>query len=319
MTKQQEIFNDWGAETFVGNNYDYYQRMFQKSISGKNFSSWNWSAFIFPVYWLFYRKMYKEAFILTILLPFSYFTLIGAIPLHIIIGMFANSVYYSKGLSIIKNSLNLQESDAKIYVEEHGGTSFKAVFLAVLVMVSISVGTIMLLISFDTSTDNLENSTIETTTSTENKSSSKNEKTKDVKTKNGEITFTVPIDFTEKTEHQDLYCENSNDIWFSSFVYDEIDFADTDARKDILEIHVEDLKTLIEDVSLEDIKISNLDDSIIQEIYSGKDSGFKVYTYVSVEKIDKYYVVVISSALPSKWDKNEAMIGDIVSSARLSE
>ena len=45
--------------TFVGTNAGYYLPRFQQMDLTKNKLSWNWSAFLFPVEWLLFRKMNK--------------------------------------------------------------------------------------------------------------------------------------------------------------------------------------------------------------------------------------------------------------------
>ncbi len=62
MTEEHKILDDWSTELFVGNNYEYYKNKWRDKPERQSFSSWNWPAFLFPVYWLAYRKMYLEAF-----------------------------------------------------------------------------------------------------------------------------------------------------------------------------------------------------------------------------------------------------------------
>jgi hypothetical protein len=44
---------------FIGNNADYYIRIWRANQSGKIFASWNWPAFFLGPTWLLYRKMYQ--------------------------------------------------------------------------------------------------------------------------------------------------------------------------------------------------------------------------------------------------------------------
>ena len=45
---------------FVDKNAEFYIPVFKKNGTKKHFKSWNWAAAFFPVYWLFYRKMYSQ-------------------------------------------------------------------------------------------------------------------------------------------------------------------------------------------------------------------------------------------------------------------
>ena len=62
MTEEQQILNDRYTELFVGSNYPFYKKQWQDKPENKDFTSWNWLVFLFPLYWLAYRKMYLEAF-----------------------------------------------------------------------------------------------------------------------------------------------------------------------------------------------------------------------------------------------------------------
>lgn len=62
--------SDW--HIFIDENASRYMELFSKHKDKKVFFSWNWSAFFFNVYWMFYRKMYKYALLfLMISLLFS--------------------------------------------------------------------------------------------------------------------------------------------------------------------------------------------------------------------------------------------------------
>ncbi|MBO5746965.1 MAG: DUF2628 domain-containing protein [Clostridia bacterium] len=44
---------------FVEKNIEHYIPAFKKNAGKKRFIGWNWSAALFPTYWLFYRKMFR--------------------------------------------------------------------------------------------------------------------------------------------------------------------------------------------------------------------------------------------------------------------
>ena len=51
--------------TFIGNNADYYLKVFSKHEGKKLFFHINWSALFFNLYWIFYRKMFLVGFLYT--------------------------------------------------------------------------------------------------------------------------------------------------------------------------------------------------------------------------------------------------------------
>ncbi len=62
MTREYEIWDNWGAELFVGKNYHYYKNQWDQRLPDQTFVSWNWPAFFVPIYWLAYRRMYFKLF-----------------------------------------------------------------------------------------------------------------------------------------------------------------------------------------------------------------------------------------------------------------
>src|SRR5699024_746054 len=94
---------------FVGKNYQYYKFKWSKSDDPSRSISWNWSAFIFGIFWLGYRKMYKQIFILIgIFLASDLLEIItGSHPfatqiatslpliLYIFLGLYVNDIYFN--------------------------------------------------------------------------------------------------------------------------------------------------------------------------------------------------------------------------------
>ncbi|WP_457622140.1 DUF2628 domain-containing protein [Persephonella sp.] len=89
---------------FIGKNSEYYIDKFKKFEEGKSIS-WNWSAFLFGVLWMFYRKMYVYGLIaLAVIFIINVF--IAALGINQVIstgislwlwigfGMFGNYIYY---------------------------------------------------------------------------------------------------------------------------------------------------------------------------------------------------------------------------------
>lgn len=62
---------------FVGPNSQYYIPRFMRMFKSK--ISWNWAGFLFPYVWCFYRKMYKEGFLVLLTFITSY---VASSPLY---------------------------------------------------------------------------------------------------------------------------------------------------------------------------------------------------------------------------------------------
>lgn len=45
--EEHQILDDWSAEIFVENNYEYYKNKWRDKPGRQNFASWNWPAFLF--------------------------------------------------------------------------------------------------------------------------------------------------------------------------------------------------------------------------------------------------------------------------------
>lgn len=113
---------------FVCSNRYYYKKSFLYMKTSKRYVCWNWSAFYFNVFWLFYRKLYVYAIgtiILVALLDLVNLAYFGFI-VSLLLGMFGNNIYMQyvdKHMESLRNS-NLGEE--KDYIKHHGGTTFIA-------------------------------------------------------------------------------------------------------------------------------------------------------------------------------------------------
>ena len=110
--------------TFIGPNGPYYMRHFAifRLLGGNFTTSWNWSAFLVPYAWLFYRKMYLYGLIA---LAVSYlFNFIGWLVAGIAVGLCGNYMYY---IHTTKKLLGLRatrpEADLQLVARIIGGTN----------------------------------------------------------------------------------------------------------------------------------------------------------------------------------------------------
>lgn len=150
MTEKHQIFDDRNAELFVGDNYQYYKNQWCDKMEQQNFTSWNWPAFFFSIYWLAYRKMYLEAFLFGLL---SFFTAIipgGGLVLHILVGIYANSYYRNKEKKIIAQIPQMTQWEAVQYIKKHGGTNVLGIFVTLLITIFLAAAVITGIIFFAT-------------------------------------------------------------------------------------------------------------------------------------------------------------------------
>ncbi len=114
-------------DLFILKNPEYYDMKFKQMDRTVNKRTWNWSAFLIPVSWLLYRKMYVQALIMFIVrgvlafIPFINIILNCAI--YIGFGMYANSMYREH---INKQFIEIELSgveNREMMIRKKGGTS----------------------------------------------------------------------------------------------------------------------------------------------------------------------------------------------------
>ena len=146
--EEHQILDDWSAEIFVENNYEYYKNKWRDKPERQNFASWNWPAFLFPLYWLAYRKMYLEAFLYGVISLLSVIIPGSGLILRIVVGIYANSYYRKKGLKIIIQTSGMTDGEAGMYISKHGGTSVLSIFITILITVFLAIAVIAGIVFF---------------------------------------------------------------------------------------------------------------------------------------------------------------------------
>ncbi len=133
-------------ELFVGReNLDYYMSKwkFNKYSENKNSSGWNWAAFLFPIQWMGYRKMYMYVIatmlinlLLCIIIPNPLTPLI-TLGICIFGGVYGNKLYYNHAIKKI-TKIKENETDDK-YVNSRivdcGGTNIIIVFVFIVIQI----------------------------------------------------------------------------------------------------------------------------------------------------------------------------------------
>lgn len=137
-----------------GNNTQYYLKYTHKHENNKRFISWNWPCFFLGNYWLLYRKLYFPALGL-MSLTFIFSEIFGSktklfllLLMHIILALFANSMYLNKcerkikKIQILKPTLNPSQYMRKLH--EKGGVNL---ILPILLLIISILGTMIYIIA----------------------------------------------------------------------------------------------------------------------------------------------------------------------------
>lgn len=124
--------NDQDLILFIGSNQPYYLNQFHVMNVKSTKTSWNWCAFLFSVYWMAYRKMYKlAAIILVVVSILAMIPVIGtlvAIGVSVAIGILGNYLYMTYVEEELRMARTLESSQAILYIHKKGGTSIGGMF-----------------------------------------------------------------------------------------------------------------------------------------------------------------------------------------------
>lgn len=320
MENQQQTWEDWAAEIFVGDNYYYYKKKWENQRPDCSFSSWNWAAFFFPYYWLAFRKMYIYAFIVIIGSLLSSIIPFGGIVIHGVTGVYANYWYYNKCRTAVKTASQYSDEDAIIYLKKQGGTSGLSLVLSIVILVLIISALFTGFYAFYKYTDSTDASSVELTLPSGETAAAPETATYEVSTKGGEIIYTVP-EYYKQTEYEnpDLFLSSDyNGLTLISYVYRQEDFDETVNEIYFIE---ETVKQYSEEYILEpvtDTVLPVLDSDATQVLYSNAAEGIVTYYYLTCEKMDNYYVLTVSISSPSNWFRYQDEIVEIISSAALN-
>ena len=140
LMENQIIENE--LRSFIGEKSNYYFFKWGISENPGKYARWNWSAFICGVFWMGYRKMYKELFVCTIILFLlditilsvtnDYFDKIMSYVVASIIGTYGNAIYYNYVQRSMNKIKEQNEIDKIKSIRKKGGTSFVGVIIALL-------------------------------------------------------------------------------------------------------------------------------------------------------------------------------------------
>ena len=140
---QAEPADDYS--TVIQKNVEHYKESFKEILEGKKSSSWNWCAFLVPVSWSFYRKMYGVGSIIILInmaiSAFNFLTadmelgilsmIIRAVVLiaNAAFAVYADYLYKIKTDKIIASAEGKSPAERKEYLKKSGGVSVIACVL----------------------------------------------------------------------------------------------------------------------------------------------------------------------------------------------
>ena len=137
-------YTDSELSLFLEKNQPYYIEEFKVMEKTADKKSWNWCAFLFTSYWMFYRKMYVEGIIYivgnTILSLIPFIGWILSLAAWVCVGLFGNAFYYEH---IKKKFVEISCSDnsmREMLIQKKGGTNI--ILPIVLLIISIVIGLI---------------------------------------------------------------------------------------------------------------------------------------------------------------------------------
>ncbi|MDR0924996.1 MAG: DUF2628 domain-containing protein [Hungatella sp.] len=315
MTEEQKILDDWSIELFVGNNYEYYKNKWRDKPERQSFSSWNWPAFLFPVYWLAYRKMYLEAFLYVVISLFSVIIPGSGLIIRILVGIFANSYYRKKGMKIIVQTSGMTAGEAEQYISRHGGTSVLSIFVTILISVSLAIAVIAG-IAFFSAGEKGESGDLRFASERNQETDNEN-----LTFTTNDLVFSFPNDWKLNEEENpfDLQCfSRFEDLSTGVFVYDNMDLGENASPEDILALQIDNMQSLRENYKfIEETKDAEIGDKRIKTVvYSGEQDGVKNYYVFSLVEFKEFekFAVILQTCIPSSFEKYKSTLDEIVSS-----
>jgi len=124
------------AATFIGPKADYYIAQFQRLDAGSSMVSWNWSAFLFGIFWLLYRKMYLYALIAFAILCIP---MVGALIFAIGCGILGNWLYKKKVEEELAMAATYPPATKQAQLAERGGITWLPVIVASVIVLILIV------------------------------------------------------------------------------------------------------------------------------------------------------------------------------------
>ncbi|MBO4668176.1 MAG: zinc-ribbon domain-containing protein [Bacilli bacterium] len=147
-TDEKVVVHHPDLEIYIGRDkYHYYKSAFDNIETNKS-ATWNWCSAIFGPLWFFYRKMIVPGFIYLIInigllalnailenLVVESITLALFIGLHVLCGVFGNTLYLKKYQKDLKGAEGLTGDKRSTYLYHKGNTNAGYVFIPIIIWI----------------------------------------------------------------------------------------------------------------------------------------------------------------------------------------
>ncbi|MDE6636591.1 MAG: DUF2628 domain-containing protein [Lachnospiraceae bacterium] len=115
-------------ELYIGSKKEYYMEEFNTLKNNKQYTSWNWFAFLISPFWCMYRKLYIPGGIIlgvefVMALIGASFSGLVSIALAIVTGLFGNYYYMYFLEQKMNKGKGLAGFQKEQYIEQHGGVN----------------------------------------------------------------------------------------------------------------------------------------------------------------------------------------------------
>ena len=154
----QDANRDWlnkeEAEAFIGQGSYFYLHKWG-SHSDNKLKGWNWAAMFLGVTWLAYRRMYREAFLYTLIILVVTFcidfllliSLSFQLPneitrqfTYLFFGICGNAIYRKKAIRVFRESRHMNHTERIACLQQNGGVSIGgAIGFTVLLFVAVFI------------------------------------------------------------------------------------------------------------------------------------------------------------------------------------
>jgi hypothetical protein len=128
---KKTTLEDWQIDAFVSINSNYYKEKW-KDHTGEIYGGWNWVAFFFAIEWLVYRKMYKQAIVIFIVMNVINTILVLSLNIglsdrfffdiiKLIIAIWGNGFYRRKLISLLEKTKDMSKKERIFVLSKKGG------------------------------------------------------------------------------------------------------------------------------------------------------------------------------------------------------
>lgn len=149
QTQQPEVPRPIAEMAYVGDRYHAFEEYFDlyRSTGGRAFFNFSWAGFFLGIFWMLYRKMYLEGFIIFAICTFIY--LLGlyfdfstenlSLLQCIYIAVDGRRLYWKSMNRRIDRAYQMyqgQNSPALAWLKNHGGTNLWIVILGLIIVIA---------------------------------------------------------------------------------------------------------------------------------------------------------------------------------------